>query len=246
MNCPWPASSEAPDLGDGSVHVWYLPLDVDDARLNDLAQSLSDDEHARAARYRFDNIRNRFIACRGQVRAVLSRYIDESPGQVEFQYANLGKPSLGERWRDSNLEFNVSHSGDAGMLAIARGRVVGVDVEQVRGMSDVRGLIGRYFARSEQEVLAELSGDTLLNGFFRIWTSKEAILKATSMGLSIAPEKVEVRVVDTNQPCVIQVDDKRSPFDSWWLHPLDIGSDYVAALASPGQPAKKHLSVWAG
>ena len=114
-----------------TVHVWRADLGLDAAYLRRLERNLSADERARASRFRFARDRDRFVGARGLLREILALYLNATPGRLSFGYSAHGKPFLA-REEHSTLRFNVSHSFDAILFAIAHMREVGVDVEGVR------------------------------------------------------------------------------------------------------------------
>ena len=90
----WQPAIDAPDFTATAIHVWRADLRVSDACLRRLEATLSPDERARAARFRFDEPRERFIVARGVLRDVLSRYVDQPANALRFAYNAYGKPSL--------------------------------------------------------------------------------------------------------------------------------------------------------
>ena len=116
------------------------------ARLKSLLDAA---ELERAGRFRFPRDRDRFVVGRGLLRSLLGRYVGQAPAQLQFTYANAGKPLL----RDHALQFNLAHSGGLALLAVAGRRTVGVDVEQVRPSLDIMTIAERYFAAGEQAFL---------------------------------------------------------------------------------------------
>ncbi len=118
-----------------AIDIWRLPLDLAGEPLEGLERMLSNDERERAARFRFDRDRRRFIAARGFVRIVLGRYLGLDGGRLTMGYESHGKPQMtGSHAVD--LRFNVAHSGEVGSLAVAQGVDVGVDVEVLRELPD--------------------------------------------------------------------------------------------------------------
>src|SRR3954463_3524068 len=111
-------------LGPGESHVWSVALDAQPASVG---AALSEDELLRAARFKVEDGRRNFVATRGALRILLGRYLDEDPAAIRFTASKNGKPGL---VHPSMPLFNVSHSGDAGLIAIARADV-GVDIEEV-------------------------------------------------------------------------------------------------------------------
>jgi 4'-phosphopantetheinyl transferase len=148
------------------VHSWSVRLDV---APDDYSATLADDERARSARLRFEHDRRRFIVARGALRTLLGRYLGIHPAAIRFVYNSYGKPELSPDL-SSGLRFNLSHSADLALIAIAADAAVGVDVEQIRPQPDAAAI-----------------GSLHLNdqAFFRWWTRKEAYVKARGEGLEL-------------------------------------------------------------
>ncbi|MDZ8259996.1 4'-phosphopantetheinyl transferase HetI [Nostoc sp. ChiQUE01b] len=217
-----PAPTDLTLLQD-EIHVWRIDLDQPELHLQNLAATLSSDETARAERFYFQEHRQRFIAGRGILRTILGRYLDVQPRQVEFNYQRRGKPVLADKFTDSGLAFNLSHSQGLGLCAVNCTSEIGVDLEYIRPMSDLEALAKRFFLTREYEMLRSLSPNQQQEVFFRYWTCKEAYLKATGDGLSQL-EQVEVSLTPT-EPAKLQIT------ENWSLFELVPTNNYVAAVA---------------
>lgn len=136
-------------------------------------------EQERAARFRRPVDGERYLAAHAAVRHVLSRYLGCSPRDVPFAVAGRGKP----RVPGSEFEFNLSHSASLALIAVARGRQVGVDVERQRPLSDVDGLAERVCTHEERVWLAATPSTEREGAFLALWTRKEALAKMTGDGL---------------------------------------------------------------
>ena len=173
-----------PPLGTGEVHVWRVSLDVDADPLRPL---LSPDERQRAARFHRDEHRRRYIAAHGALRLILGAYLDAEPAALAFELGEHGKPSLREPLGagGARVEFNLSHSAELALVAVARDQPVGVDVERWAEVEHLE-LAERFFSRAERDALRALAdvAEHLDAGFFAAWTRKEAYLKATGYGIS--------------------------------------------------------------
>ncbi|MDE1917943.1 MAG: 4'-phosphopantetheinyl transferase superfamily protein [Sphingomonadales bacterium] len=155
-------------------------------RLN-MADCLSDAELARAAQFRFEEDRWSYCAAHAGLRLLLGRILGEGPRQIRFATGAKGKPvlcashtppGLAER-----LHFNISHT--RGLVAVAlSGSPVGVDVERVRPLPDMRRLITSLMAPEALKAFAATRNvEDRLDLFFRYWTLGEAFIKATGEGL---------------------------------------------------------------
>ena len=167
-------------------------LDVGDAAIAGFWPTLCSQERERADRFAFEPARARFIAARGLLRTIMATCLGTLPRSVEFSYSSTGKPSLGGAFASGGLEFNLAHSGDLVVFAVAGHGVVGVDVEQVRSIPELSTLSQRFFSPGECAEIEKLSGEEAARGFFRIWTRKEAWLKATGEGIAGLRKSLEV------------------------------------------------------
>ena len=228
----WPDGPDAPVLRDDQVHVWRADLALDGAALEALARLLADDERGRAARFRPATARCRFVIARAMLRDVLARYLGEAPAALRFAYGDQGKPALVAPSGAAALRFNLSHSGGLALCAVARGRDVGVDVEQIRDVAVAR-LAARFYAPAEQAALAALAPAAARTVFFRLWTCKEAYLKATGTGVSRPLAEVAVALAGDEPRLAVTGD--AGATSRWTLREIDAGQGYAAALAAEGR-----------
>ncbi|MBD2073800.1 4'-phosphopantetheinyl transferase superfamily protein [Phormidium sp. FACHB-592] len=170
-------------LTETEIHVWQANLVRSSNDCQQLAQTLSPDEKTRAERFRFPRDRDRFIVSRGTLRTLLGRYLNTSPDRVQFRYGDKGKPALAEPLASVGLEFNLSHSEDLMVCAVAYQQAIGIDLEYFRPVADLENLTQRFFTPQEHAAIHALEGDSCLRSFFQHWTCKEAVLKATGNGL---------------------------------------------------------------
>jgi 4'-phosphopantetheinyl transferase len=167
------------------IHIWYIAMDEMTAqRIEDLRSVLGEDEIVRVEQYRFDVHRRRFIACRGMLRTILASYLTSTAGGIEFEYGQWGKPRLAGAAGSNRLEFNVAHSEGLGLIAITSGAPVGIDVETANDRMDIEQIAREFFSASEIASILAASGDCRRELFLRYWTRKEAVLKATGIGLA--------------------------------------------------------------
>lgn len=191
-----------PALHDGDVHVWRFSL-IEPSR--SYWPLLSVGEQERASAYRNDDDRAKYVNAHGIMRQILSSYVDLAAHELRFTTGTFGKPSLELA---NGLEFNLTHSGAVGMLAVARGRAVGIDIVQHDADTDHRGIASRMFSPEEQRALD--ANPNYGAAFHEAWARKEAWLKATGDG--------------------IQRGRGIAPPDAWDTVPLEAGKGYSAAL----------------
>ena len=163
------------------VDIWTVNLDA--AR----PLTLTPQEQARAARFRFERDRVHWAHARSALRSILARYVPRPPEELVLVYGEHGKPAL---QNGAGIEFNISHSKGWAMVAVTRGVPVGIDLEAIRENVDIAKLLHRI-------------GETQLTGtrdeLFHIWTRREARTKAVGGPLMEIPT-ADLRVVDVTAP----------------------------------------------
>jgi 4'-phosphopantetheinyl transferase len=217
-------------LSDREAHVWRLEV----PRLPDLTPSLLADldeiERARARRFVQARDRVRFAAAHAALRAVLAPYAGRPAAALAFAAGAHGKPHLA----GSGPAFNISHSGPWVLIAIARSGSLGVDVEAHRAMADRDAIARRMFAAEELAQLKGLSGPAASAGFFRVWSAKEAFIKAVGLGLFQALDGFAVDIGPSG-PRLLRVPDRFAPAAAWSVTWLDMGE--AAAGCCTWRPA---------
>ena len=215
-------------LEPGAVHVWKIELDQPTEEFRAL---LSPDERERAARFRVERGADRYTVGRGALRILLGRYTDAPPASLVFQYNGFGKPELA----GSGVCFNLSHSHEIALLAVARGRPVGVDVERIREEVMIDRIADRFFAPAEAQAIAALPYGQQTRAFFNCWTRKEAWIKARGEGLSIPLNSFEVTLRPGEPARLVATRPDEEEASRWILRDLECGPDYVGALAVAGK-----------
>lgn len=167
------------------IELYRIPLNLPDHIVERLARLLSPDERVRATRYHFAADTRRFTVARAAMRAVLGARLGLAPERVAFRYGEYGKPALAEAYAGQGLRFNLTDSGEWALLGISYGREIGVDMEALRPIPDMTAIADRFFAPAEAEWLRSLPLAEQPWAFHRIWTCKEAYLKAIGAGLSL-------------------------------------------------------------
>ena len=229
----------------GAVHVWRAELDLEPVSLRRLGQNLSTDERVRAARFRFARDRERFVAARGLLREIVALYLNTAARQLRFGYSAHGKPFLAEV-EHSNLRFNLSHSLGTMLVAVAYKRQVGVDVEHMRADLAVDEIAETVFSAQEKHALNCFDGEAKRIAFLRLWTRKEAYIKAGGWGMSLPPEHIDVSAPADRAAVLDEPVGRWRTCSRWTLQTLALSPDYAAALAAEGRDWQLACWQWPG
>lgn len=222
-------------LPDDEVHLWHVDLAAVAEGEQRWVEMLSEDERTRAARFHFERDRQHFTATRALLRIILASYVEADPKALRFRYSDKEKPSLISERAENIVEFNVSHSGNAALLAFTRGRALGVDVEYMREDFDHNAIAARFFSENERCQLAALAAAERYRGFFRCWTRKEAYIKAVGTGLSLPLDQFDVSLKPDDQNALLSTRPNASEAALWSMREVPAGDGYVAALCVRGQ-----------
>jgi 4'-phosphopantetheinyl transferase len=147
-----------------------------------LFRTLSEDEKQRAARYRFPADRTRFMIRRGLLRRMLGTTLDIDPVRICFSSTQAGKPFIACP-ENPGLFFNLSHSGNQVVYAFSKHPETGIDIERIREVEAIDRLARNYFSAEEYAILVNLPGREKNRAFIKIWSIKEALIKASGWPL---------------------------------------------------------------
>ena len=174
-----------------TVEVWLIELAASAALVERAYNGLPPDARTRAKSFRTPEMQRRHILAHSALRSLLAQKLNCVPQEITFQSGTHGKPSLSTPHHPL-LHFNLSHSGELALVAISEAAEVGVDIEHIRPIRDPFALAKRFFTPGEQNELSAVPPEQQLNCFFRLWTQKEALLKATGQGIANGLHRFEV------------------------------------------------------
>lgn len=199
--------------------------------MHPLERVLSLDERERAGRFSLALPRRRFVAARGILRAVLSRYVGTDPAVIILSYGDHGKPFLAEPCGAPGIQFNVSHAGDVALIAVTKGRGVGIDIEAIDSRAYQEAIVRRFFSPHEQDALRSIPEAGRERTFIVFWTRKEACIKASGLGFSLPLSSFDVSS-DAKEPRVIVCGGEGDRV--WTVVDIETVSGYAAACAVDG------------
>ena len=230
IHCSGPAplvpGAAVPGAMDGvAVDLWYAQLDRHRQHLEQYAALLDPVEQERAARFRFAVDRERFTIAHGLLRTLLGQRLDERPEALRFTRAAFGKPAV----EGAGLRFNLSDTKDALLIGISDGREIGVDIETMARTVDHLAVGAHYFTGTEVAGIQQATDAK--RRFLELWTRKEAVLKASGVGIM---DDLRVLQVDAE---VNRLTIRHEAFvahaaDAYHLGTWHLGAEHIISVAS--------------
>lgn len=216
-----------------TVHIWrsrFRPDSLPDRRF---VNCLSEQEGRKAERFVRQSDRDRYVFAHALLRWILGAYVGCEPQGLVFETNQYGKPFLGIGHGGKDIQFNLSHSQDITLVAVARGASVGIDVEHTRAIPDAREIADRFFSADEREFLNSLPPVDFNDWFFTFWTLKEAFLKGIGMGLSYPLDKFSIIFPKRKADGAISISTDSICAYDWNIMWLSLEPFYSGALAVP-------------
>jgi 4'-phosphopantetheinyl transferase len=232
----WDAAQPPRPLMAMDAHVWTADLAPSPLAVSHVEQLLAADERQRAARFHFARDQLRYSVAHAFVRHVLGAYLGVAPLALRFAAGAYGKPYLVAAPGQIDLRFNLAHSGERALLAVALNREVGVDVEFAQPIDDADLIATQFFSLAERAALQALPVDEKQSAFYRCWSRKEAMIKVMGLGLSMPLDGFDVTLAPAAPAQLLAVRGAEAALGPWTLHDLPPLPGYASALALAGEP----------
>src|SRR5688572_20365909 len=229
----WPGdtrnvTSAGENLAAGSVALWFARAAQlgDPAIADSYAALMSDEERERARRMVVDGARQLHVLARALQRTVLASYLPGvAPHELRFSRNESGRPSLAAPFDVGGLDFNLAHTRGMVVLAVARGLQFGIDVE-CHDKNMPLAAARRYFSRDEVAALETLPAGLQPGRFLRLWTLKEAYLKAIGTGISGGLGGMTFHLDARGITFERDADPGAS---GWWFGQFSVGAEHLLA-----------------
>jgi len=231
---------EIPELQHNEVHLWHLPLELDQQQQERALSFLSDIQHDRYARRRTEH-KASYLAGRYYLLTILAAYSRCKPEQVLLSYTRMNKPFLTDTSAELYFNFtdtrfsidgarrNKGEQTSAGLFAFSRAGELGVDIEALSRRSNFKAIVESRFSKAEQQLVTETDGRINPELFLAIWTRKEASGKATGQGINFKMNEREL--IQGHQAQLNYVDEKQQP---WRLTQLRLNKELIGCVAHAG------------
>ena len=188
-------------LPDNRVDIWCTRLSEfqDPEFIHTYGDLLTSEEKVRFSRFMFEKDRHQYLLTRALERDVLSRYVGVEARALVFTRNGFGKPMLMEP-DPCSISYSLSHTTDLSVCAVSSGQAIGVDVESLQRASNHETIAKRFFTESESTFLESLEGGEQSTEFLRLWTLKEAFIKAVGLGLALPLNSFELETFSDRPP----------------------------------------------
>ncbi|MFM0393124.1 4'-phosphopantetheinyl transferase family protein [Paraburkholderia phytofirmans] len=170
-----------PHDGPPDIALWRIDIDFTASLDAPAFASLSDDERTRARHFRRHEDALRFASVRAALREELARRLDIAAHAVRFSLDANHRPHIADSDR---FDFNVSHAGAHGLIAMSAVRRVGVDIEQCSDKFDWRSIAALTLDKEETAWIGRLDAGQRSAAFYDAWVAKEALVKTTGVGIT--------------------------------------------------------------
>jgi 4'-phosphopantetheinyl transferase len=214
-------------LKKSEIHLWKICLSNSSAER--LFSWLCSAEQEKAKGFKTDILSHRYIVAHAAMRNILSKYFGNSATSLDLIQALNQKPLIRQSQNYLDLHFSLSHSHEVAILAVSQACIIGVDIEHIRPISNVTQIAKRFFATSEYERLKQSSNAQQLILFFKIWTAKEAFLKAQGIGISNHLNQFSITLNHKQEP--IGIEQQQKDTKEWRLYRLLTFPKYESTLA---------------
>ncbi len=230
FKCMWDNPPVNTRMGLNDIHVWRISLDQKPDVVNRFEQFLDKEERSRAFSYRFKNDKRRYIVRHGALKKILNKYLCTKPGAIQFKYTRFGKPLLSS---NTSFHLNMTHSKEYAILAVARNRSIGIDLEYMLPVINMDSMMKSVLTDEEYEMISVFSPLHRFQAFYDLWTLKEAYLKATGDGINKICDVAVLFSMDCSSVSVVEKGNKKRS-DNFTFLQLDPAHGYTAGLAVEG------------
>lgn len=242
LNAPAPGA-EVPNvcvISEQEVHVWTVEL----TRIQVLEEALSSDEKERAARLDSEEAPRRFRAAHSALRMILAAYLKLPHSSLVFGQTEFGKPFLINAEADGLL-FNLSYAGNLAVIAVARDREVGIDIEPLRTESVSLDVAAQVFSVAEFYTLSGLNSEQQRDAFVSCWTRKQAYIKARGEGGVLAADQFDVSLAPGAPAAMLNNRIDKAEPARWIFQDLHIAPNYAGTLVIEAAASPPRLSYFA-
>lgn len=213
------------------IHIWHFTFNITES-INTYWYLLSKDEQDRALKFYFEKDQKTYIFSRGILRLILGQYIGISPKTINLKYSSYGKPFIDPLQNKNQLYFNISHTRQHILYAFTKNTEIGIDIEYLKSDIDYQSVAKNVFSTYEYQTITKAPLEKQCVLFYKIWTSKEAFLKAIGLGLSYPLSDFDVCVAENQTIKIRDIKYSSKEAKQWMLYSLTPCEGYISTVAT--------------
>lgn len=183
----------------------------------------TEQHHANA--FKNERLRRRYVEIHARLRLVLADVTNAAPGQLRIHKAEYGKPYLPDY---PDLAFNLSHTGNKMVVAMAYNCELGVDIEQCKPRKSLAALVDKCFSQKEKSYWQQLPESQQTHAFYQFWVRKEAFVKATGRGIALGLNQCAINPKNHNE--FLTIPEAYGKASEWLIQDIDMGESIRGAL----------------
>ena len=219
------------------IDIYYASSVLDfSPHLSEYLALLDKNEIANTERFKFPELRQRYIINHGILRQLLAKYVNKSAADLRIEKSEFGKPFLPD---SPAVSFNMSHSGDILAVAISSRCQLGIDVERYKTRHNWEGLVKKCFAPEEAAYWYRLDETERNRAFYQFWVKKEALVKAVGKGITLGLELCVVNPDDTAS--FLRVPELGGLADQWQIYDLELPENQFGAVVCDRKNSLRRL-----
>ncbi len=222
-------------MNEKSIHVWWSNLDQPQNIVDNCHSFLSSEEKNRINKYNTQLLKNRQVMSKAILKKLLSLYLEKNVKEINFIYNNYGKPYIACDKVANSVKFNISHSENVGIFAFTLNDDLGVDIEKVKEYIEIDGIKEICFTNFEKEWYDNLNNEFKLEAFYKIWTIKEAFIKAIGEGFSYPTINLELTNESGNQIKIRKIYSKEYSNVNYKVNTFPSKSGFVSSVVYEGE-----------
>jgi 4'-phosphopantetheinyl transferase len=222
------------NLKNSELHIWWTNLDQSPGIGEKYLSFLTESEINKINNYKTQLLRNRQIVSKAILKKTISEYLNIDILEIEYSLNKYGKPFLNKSLNHSSLNFNISHSENIGIFAFSLDDI-GIDVEKIKEISNLGEVKEITLTDFEQKWYNNLDKEVQTEIFYKVWTIKEAFLKAIGKGFSFSPLNIELTNEHEKQIQIKNIYSKDLRDEAFHVKTISILPDFVTSIVYQGQ-----------
>lgn len=226
-------SSSPPSLLEDELHLWFVPLSLDNEQQENAIELLNDTQRDKYHRRATPALQQSYLAGRYHLMNMLGAYNSMSAKEVNISYGRLNKPYLNPNPSDIQFNFTdtVIDARSVAMFAFTRSKAVGVDIESLARVSNFAAIVRKRFSPAETSYVTQDDGNIDARRFLAYWTRKEAYGKATGQGINFKMNEMDLASPNSFE---LKFEGKDHPVQPFSLQQIQIGDDLISSVVHQG------------